>query len=76
MKLILEDSVRGRKETDYASLSLKALERKIKTYQKKYGSLQELSKRYTCDESNWQEYANLVDYENLLAEFKRRGGRA
>lgn len=76
MKLILEDSVLGRKEVDYANLSVKELERKIKTYEKKYRSLQELSKQYHCDESNWKIYVNLVDFENLIAEVKRRRGRS
>ena len=60
-------------EVDYASLSLKEIQKRIKGYEKKHGSFSRFFKSYDCESSPPEDYLTLIDWECLLDEIKRRG---
>lgn len=64
----------GEKEVDYSALSLKEIQKKIRGYEKKYGSFTKYLKSYDCESSPPEEYLTLIDWECLLNEFKSRKG--
>ena len=64
----------GDREVDYSALSLKELRKRIKGYEKKFGSFARFLKSYDCESSSPEEYVTLVDWECLLNEIKGRKG--
>ena len=66
----------GEKKVDYSSLSLKEIQKKIKAYEKRYGSYSRFLKSYDCESSPPEDYLTLVDWECLSDEAKSRKGRA
>ncbi len=64
----------GDREVNYSSLSLKEIQRKIKNYEKKYGSFSKFFRTYNCESSPPEEYLTLIDWECLLNEIKSRKG--
>ena len=65
----------GEREIDYSSLTLKELQKRIKAYEKRYGSFAKFFRSYDCESSPPEEYITLVDWECLLDELKSRKGR-
>lgn len=64
----------GEREVDYSSLSLKEIQKKIKGYEKRYGSFAKFLKSYDCESSPPEDYLTLIDWECLLNEQKSRKG--
>ena len=64
----------GEREIDYASLPLKEIQKRIKTYEKKFGSFSRFMRHYDCESSPPEDYLTLIDWECLLDEIKRRKG--
>ena len=62
----------GEKEIDYSSLSHKEIEKRIKSYEKRYGKFSKFLRAYDCESSPPEDYPTLVDWECLLDEFKTR----
>ena len=65
----------GEREVDYSSLSLKEIQKRIKVYEKKYGSYSRFLKSYDCESSPPEDYLTLIDWECLSDEAKSRKGR-
>ena len=65
----------GEREVDYSSLSIKEIQKRIKVYEKKYGSYSRFLKSYDCESSPPEDYLTLIDWECLLDEAKSRKGR-
>ena len=64
----------GEREVDYSTLSLKEIQKRVKGYEKKYGSFAKFLKGYDCESSPPEEYLTLIDWECLLNEIKSRKG--
>lgn len=64
----------GDREVDYSALSLKEIQKRLKSYEKKYGSFAKFLKSYDCESSPPEEYLTLIDWECLLNEIKGRKG--
>ena len=75
MKLIIKDSGKKEKITDYSELSLKELDRRISQCERKHGSFGIFAKQYDCDEGNTDLYTQLLDWENLISEKRKRKGK-
>ncbi|OGP22126.1 MAG: hypothetical protein A2038_14585 [Deltaproteobacteria bacterium GWA2_57_13] len=57
---------------DYSSLSLKEIQKRIKGYEKSYGSFTKFLRGYDCGYSPPEDYITLIDWECLLNEIKSR----
>ena len=75
MKLIIKDSGKREKTIDYIKLSLKDIEKRILQYERQHGSFEIFAKQYDCDEGNTDLYTQLLDWENLISEKKKRKGK-
>jgi len=64
----------GDREVDYSSLSLKEIQKRIKGYEKKFGSFAKFFRSYDCESSAPDDYLTLIDWECLLYELKTRKG--
>jgi len=64
----------GEREVDYSTLSPKEIQKKIKGYEKRYGSFAKFFKSYDCESSPPEDYLTLIDWECLLDEQKGRKG--
>ena len=62
----------GKRELDYSILSATDIGRKIKAYEKKYGSFARFLRQYDCESSPAEDYLILIDWECLLDEQKSR----
>jgi hypothetical protein len=62
----------GEKEVDYSALSSKEIDKKIKAYEKKFGSFAKFLRPYDCESSPAEDYLILIDWECLLDEQKNR----
>jgi hypothetical protein len=64
----------GEREIDYSALSLKEIQKKLKEYEKQYGSYSKFLKGYNCESGTPADYLILIDWECLLTEIKSRKG--
>jgi len=64
----------GEREVDYSALALKEIQKRIKGYEKRCGSLAKFLKSYDCESSPPEDYFTLIDWECLLDEQKSRKG--
>jgi hypothetical protein len=64
----------GEKEVDYSVFSPKEIHKKLKSYEKQYGSYGRFLKAYDCESGTPEDYLILIDWECLLAEIKSRKG--
>jgi len=64
----------GEREVDYAALSLKEIQKRIKVYEKQHGSYSKFLRGYDCESSPPDDYLVLIDWECLLSETKNRKG--
>jgi hypothetical protein len=62
----------GEREVDYAALSLKEIQKRLKVYEKEYGSYGKFLRGYDCEAGTPEDYLVLIDWECLLAEIKGR----
>jgi hypothetical protein len=62
----------GEREVDYSSLLLKEIRKRIKGYEKRYGSFARFFRGYDCEASPPEDYLSLIDWECLLNEQKSR----
>lgn len=66
----------GEKKVDYSFLSLREIQKRIKAYEKRYGSYSRFLKGYDCESSPTEDYLTLIDWECLSDELKSRKGIA
>ena len=71
-KIVAIKGSSGEKELDYSTLSHKEIEKNIKVYEKRFGSLAKLRRQYDCESSPAEDYLTLLDWECLLDEQKNR----
>lgn len=64
----------GDKEIDYSSLTLKEIQKRLKDYEKRFGSFAKFLRAYDCESSPPADYITLTDWECLLNEVKGRKG--
>ena len=64
----------GDREVDYAALPVKEIQKRIKGYEKKYGSYGRFLRAYDCESSPPEDYLILIDWECLLNESSSRKG--
>ena len=64
----------GEREVDYSLLSLKEIQKRIKGYERQYGSFVRFFRSYDCESSPPEEYLTLIDWECLMNEIKSRKG--
>ena len=62
------------KEVDYSTFTVKEIQKRIKDYEKKFGSFAKFLRGYDCESSTPDDYLTLIDWECLLNEVKGRGG--
>jgi len=62
----------GEREVDYAALSLKEIQKRIKAYEGQYSSYAKFLRGYDCESGTPEDYLILIDWECLLAEIKSR----
>ena len=62
------------KEVDYSTFTVKEIQKRIKDYEKKFGSLAKFLRGYDCESSPPEDYLTLIDWECLLNELKGRKG--
>ena len=64
----------GDREIDYSSLTLKEIQKRLKGYEKKFGSFARFLRAHDCESSPPEDYLTLIDWECLLNEIKGRRG--
>lgn len=64
----------GDREVDYSSLSLKEIQKRIKSHEKQFGSFAKFFRSYDCESSAPDDYLVLTDWECLLNELMTRKG--
>ena len=64
----------GEQEIDYSSLSTKEIQKRLKGYEKRFGSFARFLRGHDCESSPPDDYLTLIDWECLLNEVKGRGG--
>lgn len=70
---IFESSETEQIEVQYSSLPLRQIERRIRSYEKRYGMpFARYNSRFSCDEALPWEVADIMDWENLVQELKAR----
>jgi hypothetical protein len=62
----------GERELDYSTLSARDIEKRIKIYEKKFGSFAKFLRQNDCESSPAEDYVTLIDWECLLDEQKSR----
>jgi hypothetical protein len=62
----------GEREVDYAALSLKEIQKRLKLYEKEFGSYAKFLRGYDCESGTPEDYLILIDWECLVAESKGR----
>jgi hypothetical protein len=71
MKLVIEENGK-RTEIDYDELSGPEIRSRLRAYEKKYGPYPRYMKTYSCSDSTPDETTDVMDWECLLEEKKRR----
>jgi hypothetical protein len=71
-RVVVINGTGGKRTIDYSTLALKEIERRVKAYQKEYGSFHKFLHSYDCEHNPPEDYVTLVDWELLLAEQKAR----
>ena len=71
-RILVIRGTEGNRELDYSTLSATDIEKKIKVYEKKYGSFAKFLRQYDCESSPAEDYLILIDWECLLDEQKSR----
>jgi hypothetical protein len=71
-RIVAVKSAAGETEVDYSALSSKEIDKKLKAYEKKFGSFAKFLRLYDCESSPAEDYLILIDWECLLDEQKTR----
>ena len=71
-KIVAIKSTEGDKELDYSTLSPKEIDKRIKTYEKRFGSFAKFLRQYDCESSPAEDYLTVIDWECLLEEQRNR----
>ncbi|HEU4340549.1 MAG TPA: hypothetical protein VFU31_03170 [Candidatus Binatia bacterium] len=71
-KIVAIKGMEGEKEVDYSALPSKDIDKKIKAYEKRFGSLAKFLRHDDCESSPAEDYLTLIDWECLLEEQKTR----
>jgi hypothetical protein len=75
-KIVAIKGTQGEKEIDYSTLSAKEIDKRIKAYEKRFGSFAKFFRQYDCESDPAEDYLTLIDWECLLEEQKgRRRGK-
>jgi len=64
----------GEREIDYSAFSLKEIRKRLRSYEKQYGSYGRFLKSYDCESGTPEDYLAVIDWECLLVELKSRKG--
>lgn len=73
---VFESSQTGRIVTEYGKLPLRELEKRISSYEKKYGTTYvRYNRQFDCDSALPWETSDLMDWRNLVEEKKERTGK-
>jgi hypothetical protein len=64
----------GEREVDLSLLSSKKIDKKLKSYQKKFGGFTKFLRSYDYESGSPEDYLTLIDWECLLHEQKNRKG--
>ena len=62
----------GEREWDYSTLSDREIDKKIRTYEKNFGSFAKFLRQNDCESSPAEDCVTLIDWECLLDERKSR----
>src|SRR5262245_66598310 len=73
-RILAVKGTEGEREVDYSALSLKEIQKRLKAYEKQYGSYVKFLRRYDCESGTPEDYLVLIEWECLLAEIKSRKG--
>ncbi len=71
-RIVVISGTEGERRIDYSLLSPKEIDKRVRAYQKQYGSFRKFLHGYDCGSSPPEDYVTLVDWESLLAEQKAR----
>ena len=71
-RIVVIRGTQGERRIDYSTLSPKEIDKRVRAYQKQYGSFRRFLHGYDCESSPPEDYVTLVDWESLLAEQKAR----
>ena len=73
-RILAVKGTEGDREVDYSLLPLKEIQKRIKSYEKRFGSFAKFLRGYDCESSPADDYLTLIDWECLLNEIKGRKG--
>ena len=74
---MFESSETGRIVTEYGTLPIRELEKRIVSYEKKYGTTYtRYSRQFDCDSALPWEASDLMDWQNLVKEKKERARKS
>ena len=73
-RILAVKGTEGEREVDYSALSLKEIQKRIRGYEKQFGSYARFTKGYDCESSPPDDYLTLIDWECLVSELKSRKG--
>jgi len=71
-RVVVISGTEGEQRIDYSTFSPKEIDKKVRAYQRQYGSFRKFLHSYDCEFSPPEDYVTLVDWEALLAEQKAR----
>ncbi len=71
-KIVAIKWTEGETELDYSTLSLKEIDKRIKSYEKRFGSFAKFLRQYDCESSPAEDSLTVIDWECLLEEQKSR----
>jgi hypothetical protein len=62
----------GEREVDYSALPIREIHKRIRTYEKQFGSYARFLRSHDCESGAAEDYLVLIDWECLLYELKSR----
>jgi hypothetical protein len=71
-RIVIISGTEGEHRIDYSTLAPIEIDKRIKAYQRQYGSFRKFFHAYDCESSPPEDSVTLVDWESLLAERKVR----
>jgi hypothetical protein len=71
-RIVVISGTEGERRIDYSTLAPKEIDRRLRAYQKQYGSFRKFFYGYDCESSPSADSVTLIDWESLLAERKER----
>lgn len=71
-RILAIKSPEGERELDYSTLSDRDIDKKIRIYEKQFGSFAKFLRQNDCESGPAEDYLTLIDWECLLDEQKQR----